>query len=365
MKFLSTWVKRLSQADIVFYIMPALIALLLVGTIAQKHMGLYVAQKMFFSSFVFWIGFVPLPGGYLLIGLLTVFLSLKFIFHSKWTFEKSGVNLSHFGVLVLLAGGLLTAMYAREGYMIIPEGGQSPYVYDYIERELSIFEGGQKRIVPFERLEQGADLSLPFSLKVHQLCKNCEIKKREESDQGFGEKPMQSFARFMALQSKASALDPEENLSGITFEVSGLSEDQDGIYIAFEGMPRPIEFTYQDRTYLLILGKAQRVLPFELKLNDFEKQSYPGTDQAKEYLSDLVVLDGDVEWPVRVSMNEPLRYKGYTFYQSSFEKSPEGELTILSVVENQGRLFPYLGTLIVMIGLILHLIIVLRGRGEL
>ncbi len=354
--------RRLSRADMVFYSMPPLIILLLVGTIAQKYIGLYAAHKMFFSSFIVWLGPVPFPGGYLVIGTITVFLSLKFLFYSKWSWAKAGIHLTHLGVLILLAGGLLTAIYAREGYMIIPEGAQSPYVYDYVDRELLVAEGDETRVILFEDIKAGIDLGLPFSARVLSACQNCDIEKREESQQDFGDKPMRAFAQFMALERKALEKIPEENLSGFTFEISGTIEDQDGIYIAFEAMPKPIEITYKKKDYQLIFGKAQRALPFSVKLIDFKKHTYPGMNKARDYSSDIIISDGGVEWPVRIEMNEPFRYKGYTFYQSSFEQSSEGERTILSVVENRGRLFPYIGTLVVAIGLLFHLIIVLRRR---
>jgi len=56
-------------------------------------------------------------------------------------------------------------------------------------------------------------------------------------------------------------------------------------------------------------------------------------------------------------MNEPLRYKGYTFYQASFSQSESGETSILAVVKNYGRLFPYISSIIMSIGLLIHLLI--------
>jgi hypothetical protein len=44
--------------------------------------------------------------------------------------------------------------------------------------------------------------------------------------------------------------------------------------------------------------------------------------------------------------------------------SGEKPYTILAVVENKGRLFPYISTLIIALGLILHLIIRVTGRGK-
>jgi hypothetical protein len=59
-------------------------------------------------------------------------------------------------------------------------------------------------------------------------------------------------------------------------------------------------------------------------------------------------------------MNQPLRYDGKAFYQSSFGKNDT--LSILQVVENPGWLLPYLSTVLVTVGLLVHFGISLR-RG--
>src|SRR5690554_4114485 len=60
---------------------PMLIAVLLLlmltislGTLAQAHMPLVVAQQIYFNSLVYWVGgWLPLPGG----GLLLVYLAFS------------------------------------------------------------------------------------------------------------------------------------------------------------------------------------------------------------------------------------------------------------------------------------------------
>ena len=54
-------------------------------------------------------------------------------------------------------------------------------------------------------------------------------------------------------------------------------------------------------------------------------------------------------------MNEPLRYKGYTFFQSSYIEKPEGETSVFAVVKNYGRLFPYISSIVMCFGLLFHL----------
>lgn len=356
---------RLAQADTVFFLLPALMALLVAGTLAQRWMGLYAAHRMFFSSFILWIGPMPLPGGFTLLAALGGALTLKFILKSEWSFRKSGIILTHLGALVLLIGGLATALGARESFMLIPEGQESAFIYDYNDRSLVVFEGDRELArFAYARIGDWDTRSLPFVLGVTGWCENCSIVRREETEDFNRDAPYRSLARFMALQSASPEMEPEANLSGLTFTIDGVGAGQDGLYIAFDGMPKPIVLEKAGRRYTLVFGKDQRRLPFSIALKDFEKATYGGTDMARAYHSDVVVKDGALEWPVRIEMNKPLRYRGYTFFQSSFEQGPEAEATILAVVENKGRLFPYIGTLIIGAGLLLHLSIALSGARE-
>ena len=54
-------------------------------------------------------------------------------------------------------------------------------------------------------------------------------------------------------------------------------------------------------------------------------------------------------------MNNPLRYRGETFFQSSYTALPSGkELTGLQVVRNSGWLIPYVACSITALGLLVH-----------
>ena len=166
----------------------------------------------------------------------------------------------------------------------------------------------------------------------------------------------------MTVSDKSLEAEPERNLSGIEFEITGT--DDDGHYIAFDGMPKPITVPKDGQTYTLIFGKAQNILDFSITLEDFVKQDYGGTNIAKSYHSDIILHDGNVNWPVRIEMNEPLRYKGYTFFQSSFEETPDKDATILAVVENKGWIFPYIGSALIGFGLLLHFFMITIKRKQ-
>ncbi|WP_179334618.1 cytochrome c biogenesis protein CcsA [Winogradskyella costae] len=72
-------------------------------------------------------------------------------------------------------------------------------------------------------------------------------------------------------------------------------------------------------------------LPFEIKLNDFIAEKYPGTEKAySSYESKITVLDKEVgEFDYRVYMNHVLDHKGYRFFQASFHPDEKG--TVFSV----------------------------------
>lgn len=343
----------LIDADIVFWLLPPLMILLVVGTLAQRWLGLWPAIDAYFSTFIIWAGPVPLPGAYLMLGVLSVTLLLKFLFKSEWRWNKSGIILTHLGALILLFGGLLTTMTARESYMLIPEGYATPYTYSYKTRELLVFKNDDILArYDFENRDTWDFSKLPFEIEIMKSCANCKILKRVETENYDESLPYQSMAQFMAFEEKPLDPQPETNLTGIELKLGGT--EKDGIYLAFDGMPQPIEFSHNEQNYRIILGKAQNTLPFEIQLDDFVEERYGGTEIAKSYHSDVVVYDGDIEWPYRIEMNKPLTYRGYTFYQSSFEKSENFEATVLAVVKNKGRLFPYIGTAVMTLGLLLH-----------
>jgi len=360
-------INALTHASILFWLMPMIMLLLIAGTLSQRWIGLYHSIDKIFASFIIWIDLgaisLPLPGGFTLLGILSINLLLKFLFKSEWSWRKSGIILSHLGALILLIGGLLTAILARETYMLIPEDQETPYIYSYTNRNLSIFENSQERLrLPYNTIqnwEKAETLqSLPFQIEILETCNNCDIKHREEDPNFDKNTTYQSMAAFMDLRDKPEELEPEANLTGFEFTITGT--DMDGHYLAFDGMPKPIEFESGGEAYTLIFGKEQFTLPFSIALKDFVKHTYAGTTMAKSYHSDVIVKDGDIEWPIRIEMNKPLRYKGYTFFQSSFDDTRDVEMTILAVVQNSGWLIPYIGTGILGFGLLLHILLIAR-----
>ena len=92
-------------------------------------------------------------------------------------------------------------------------------------------------------------------------------------------------------------------------------------------------------------------LGFALTLKEFIKENYAGTQKAMAYKSSVDVPELGLR---EIKMNEPLDYKGLTFYQASFQEDNFGKpvATILTVNYDPGRPFKYIGSLIMSMGIV-------------
>lgn len=353
-----SWTRQIASPAVPFYALPWLMLLLVLGTYAQKDLGLYTAQKMFFSAWVFFLGPIPLPAGYSILAVISASLLVKFLFHSPWRRDKAGIIISHLGVLVLMIGGLLTGLTQQEGYILLGEGQRAKTQSDYHQRVVTVSKDGRDFLsLPFENLHTGEKIGgLPFTFSITDTCSNCRPVSAPADENRHG------LAEQMKLIAAPPEKENEANLSGITFTVSGTNRQQDGTYVIMEEVPHAPTITHDKNIYRFSIGRAQRELPFTVELKNFRREFHPGTDTPRSFESDIVVHDGDIAWPYTIRMNEPLRYKGYTLYQSSFSVRPDGEYSILSVVTNSGRVFPYLASALVFAGLVVHLLLRLGAR---
>lgn len=349
------WLKVLAGPGVIFYTLPWLMLLLIVGTVLQRDLGLYDAQRRFFSAWIVWLGPLPLPGAYTALAVITLGLLVKFLFYSPWRLNQSGIILSHLGVLVLLIGGMLTALTQSEAYMPIKEGEIVRSASDYHDRIITIAGDGRDAIsLPFADVAAGTRIpGLPFAVTVDFVCRNCTPVAVKEAGQRRG------LAAEVSLRNAPNDASDEANLSGIEFTVTG-SADADGTYLIMEEIPHTPDID----GHVFSIGRRPLPLPFALELKDFRRKFHPGTDMPRGFSSDVVVHDGGVVWPYHIRMNEPLRYKGYTFYQASFSVRPDGEYSVLSVVRNEGRIFPYIASALLFAGLLLHVVLRLNLPGR-
>jgi cytochrome c-type biogenesis protein CcsB len=107
----------------------------------------------------------------------------------------------------------------------------------------------------------------------------------------------------------------------------------------------------------LFYGSKVTILPYSIRLKKFMLERYPGSNSPSGYKSDVVLVDktSNTEKPFMIFMNNILKYKGYRFYQSSFDQDEMG--TILSVNhDNAGMLVSYSGYALLFLFIILSII---------
>ncbi|MCB1155348.1 cytochrome c biogenesis protein ResB, partial [bacterium] len=77
-------------------------------------------------------------------------------------------------------------------------------------------------------------------------------------------------------------------------------------------------------------------LPFDVRCDDFRIEFYPGTQQPKDFNSDLAVIDNGQELFRRtIEVNDPLRYKGFRLFQAFYERI--GTMARMKVTDTDGQ----------------------------
>lgn len=99
-------------------------------------------------------------------------------------------------------------------------------------------------------------------------------------------------------------------------------------------------------------------LPFDLRLNRFVPEFYPGTSKPKSYESQITVFpESGGQYDAVIRMNEPLRLSGWTLYQMSWGQDslhPGRLISILRASHNPLEQMPKWSSYIIAIGLLWH-----------
>ncbi len=292
--------------------------------------------------------------------------------------RKAGIVLLHAGIVLMMSSELLTASFAKEGMMSIDEGQSSNFVEDTREVELAFVRAagaGENEVVvvPGALLRKGGRISapeLPFDVEVKpgHYFKNADLREVRGTDvnpatEGLGR-------HYVALKRSEEA--------GVS---TGGGVDQGGAYVTVYDKGGALRGTWLTSVALTMLQGGQRVgdwelslrfertyKPYRVFLKDFRFERYVGTQTPKDFSSFVRLSDpgNGVDRDVRIWMNNPLRYRGDTLYQASWDQATEAT-TVLQVVTNSGWMIPYVSCMIVAAGLLgqfmLHLTGFLR-RGQ-
>lgn len=350
------------------------IVLVFLGTLAQVDLGLYKAQNEFFRSFVaFWgppgAGWkIPLPGGYLVGGVLLINLVASHYKRFKFTKDKAGIWMVHFGLILLLLGQLGTDMLSRESGMHLREGDTKNYSEADRQAELAVIDSTEPDLdkvvaIPQAQLMRRKEIrqrDLPFTVRINKFYVNSAVQDRAAGDttpppvtQGIG---MRAVVRELPHTTEMDRRDVPSAIVEITGAQGSL-----GTWLVSEYVDGPQEFKYDNRTYQVVMRPRRYYKPYSIKLQEFRHDVYAGTEIPKNFSSRVLLQRPDTgeSREVLIYMNNPLRYAGETYYQSGFD--PDNKGTILQVVHNPSWLTPYFSCILVGLGLVVHFAMHLLG----
>ncbi|HEX5220601.1 MAG TPA: cytochrome c biogenesis protein ResB [Verrucomicrobiae bacterium] len=344
------------------------------GTLAQVKLGLYQAQNDFFRSwFIYWqpqgsgLRIPIFPGSYLVGFLLLINLFTAHLRYYRKGWKHFGIALLHIGVVLMLVGQFATDMLSVESYMRIREGAASNYSESNGRWELAVVDTTDAKddkvvAVPAGLLVNGETIQnpeLPFKLKVLAYHLNSTLSGKQadglEPVEAENTASMQIWWRGLPKETRMNYRDIPSVLVELT-EPGGKVRK-----MLVSGHMNSQALTVGGRNLKMDLRPERYYKPYYLYLVDFRFDRYPGTEIPKNYSSRVRVVrpESGEDREVTIRMNEPLRYAGKTFFQSSFDEVDE-KGTVLQVVDNPGWLTPYFACILVAVGMswqfLVHLI---------
>lgn len=381
----------------------AALVLVFIGTLAQVDLGLYAAQSKFFRSFlVYWapagshLKLPIFPGGWLLGTVLLINLLAAHAKRFKFTPKKYGILMIHAGLIFLLVGQFGTELFQVESNMRIEVGQTRNFTEAPRKVELAVIDvtdPTKNRVtsIPLSMVAEGGTIKtpdLPFTVRVEKFLPNSiyvgpmfdgeKIKARD----GIGQKLMFTgapLATGMNSEDNPSALVQVASDKGVVGEWTVSTwmtrypefmnmQSDIGMILGNAEVTKPQTFEYGGRKWEIALRPLRYYKPYNITLLAFNHDLYPGTDVPKNFSSKIHLSDpsSGEDRDVLIYMNNPLRYRGETFYQSGFEPDDRG--TILQVVRNPASITPYAACSLVALGLItqflMHLIGFARKRSK-
>jgi hypothetical protein len=411
--FASRLIKIFTSLRLTVILLAFAILLVFFGTLAQVDEGLYNAQARYFRQWII-LGLdifgrkIPLilPGGYLIGTMLLLNLLAAHIYRFQLSVKKIGIQITHAGVILLLAGQLVTDMMSRETQIHFAEGetrsySESPRNYELIFTSEDDSNGEQVVAIPDKLLVGGDEIqnkNLPLTIRVKKFWKNSEPQFRA---------PMMQNGLPLATNGVAVNFDfhplaetktmDDKNVPTALIEIIGASDSPgDWVVSDWSSDDAMIEAVKQNYAQQLGAQMARKIAgdltrsqfvfangkkydfalrperiyhPFSLTLLKATHSIYPGTDIPKDFRSRVQLQNpqNGENREVEISMNHPLRYAGLTFYQyqmsagEAVEQAGETPSSVLQVVRNPGWLTPYIGCALVAAGLVTQFMFHLTG----
>ncbi|MDE0835810.1 MAG: cytochrome c biogenesis protein ResB [Akkermansiaceae bacterium] len=364
-----------------------LLLLTWLATLEQIDHGLYPTLNKYFSwkSWYLIPDMVPeingkklpifLPGGYYVCALLLVNMILGGIIRIRKGPKQIGNLISHFGIIFMLLGGGVAHHFSERGNMAVSEGETSNVAEDYHEYviEVSEVKDGEREEFHVVRGEHLTDLKggksrifdiegIPFSLEISGYLVNSVPSNQLERPRQKNELVADGYY----LEEMPGEVETERNFGGCYARVIFEGGEKSDPFIMAGASFYPFTVRDGDRVFTIDMRKRLWVMPFEVKLDTFTADFHPGTSQPAKFVSDIRRLENGQESKLTISMNEPMRYEGLTFFQASY--GPQGAkpgdpmYSVFEVVRNPADKWPEYSLYVVAFGMLVTFLTKLGGH---
>ncbi len=368
-------VNLFSSLRLAMSLLVMLAILTLLGTLAQQSMGLLDAQKKYFESWYLVHSFgsvpVPLPGGRLVMTLLTVNILVGGLARLRKGPRMAGIMITHIGIVVLIVSGAVKTWFAVDGHVTLYEGEEAAHFQSFYDPELSISRViGDGEVEEFTIPSTAFDLAtgaepvvlsderLPFDIEVSYYASNVMAQRKGP----MFEVPT-PVVGGMFLAALPRAKEAEGNAAGAYITTVDKSTRERTSDLAW-GMsapgfePGPFTVHAEGGPWLVDLRKERYSMPFTLRLDDFQKREHPRTNMPSWFSSDVTLDEAGAEREVQISMNKPLRDQGLVVFQASW--GPQGArpgtdlFSTFQVVRNPSDKWPLWSCIIIATGMLQH-----------
>lgn len=309
--------------------------------------------------------------------------SVILLLGSMLLFEKrGGIALLHFGVALLMISELQVGLVAKETNLSLTEGEVASYARDIRVRELAIIsrlsDGKDDVVVVPEKLlvsaapqekspnaAPGSDITadqkieltdLPFDIAVRRFYRNSELRALTPADSRLDD-GLGSFAAVKPLP-PVTGMDDTMDQSSVLID---LVDRKDGAVLKSMLVSQNVselnstlaeKATIAGKDYFFYLRFQRNYKPYSVKLLDVSRTTYVGSSTPRDFRSSIEITQDNQTERFTLWMNNPLRYRGETFYQSNYLTLPSGqEASTLSVVRNSGWMLPYIACMVVAFGM--------------
>lgn len=287
---------------------------------ADAAYGVQAAQDMIYRTNLFNIVHLLL-----LLNLIAVF-----VYRKVWKSKKYYSIILHISFIIILLGAALTRFFGFEGVVHIREHESSNVIItdeEYLNIRVAVEDNIYYTNIP---VRYNSVTQTKFHKKIPLNDSELELKYNSYNPGDKNTLPHINVTASYNGDSKTMDL-PQSYLDaniGETFELGGMY-------------------------FQLVWGPAEIPVPFEIYLEDFILTRYPGSKSPSSYKSKILVTDykDNSSFGYEIFMNNVLDYKGYRFFQSSYDPDEMG--TIFSVNKDPGKIPTYIGYFLLTAGFIL------------